>query len=281
MGVEMGAALGDNFYAVGKASGAARGSSNGYMDLLGGLGYDWQFASAWHFVNQVLIGTGGGGNVDTGTGILAEADTGLGWQVTQSLEPRLTVGYLKAINGNFQSRVLNLSILYHIDDFSLGDGQMFAGSQSFVTHTYQVSLVNQTMFNPERNDSRNGNIQMLGFDLQQNFDPHWFMKYRVGFAYDGDDTGGMAEGALGGGYQLTYGNWRPYADVLAGAMGGGGINTDGGAFYQTELGLSYNFAQNLNAGISYGRMISFEGDLDSNTLTVNIGYRFGELQALR
>src|SRR5205823_4768819 len=78
VGAELDHYLTENFFWSIKSAGAFAGMPNGYMDVLGGVGYRFPFTSYnLAIVPQFFAGAGGGGNADTGGGILLQPQIGL------------------------------------------------------------------------------------------------------------------------------------------------------------------------------------------------------------
>src|SRR3989339_508167 len=86
IGIEVGKFFNSRFsnvFAFLKAGGAFSGEHNGYMDVLGGLGYQWQVYRSFYMIGSMGVGAGGGGNVNTGGGVLLQPEAGFALQLTQ------------------------------------------------------------------------------------------------------------------------------------------------------------------------------------------------------
>jgi predicted porin len=59
-----------------------------------------------------LVGAAGGGGLNTGGGLVYQANLGLGYQLNKNLEVMGTIGQMKAAKGDFQANVYGVSLAY-------------------------------------------------------------------------------------------------------------------------------------------------------------------------
>lgn len=280
VGAEGGKYITDNTFVALRTTAVAKGNANGYMTLMGGIGYQMPITLKFYWVNDAFVGSGGGGNVDTGNGILLEADTGFGWQILPNIQPRLSLGYLIAPDGHFKTWVGTFGLNYDLGWLSAPANDTdinYTVPANDVQH-WRVEAYNQTYFNPQRTDSRSGNINLIGASLEQQLNPNWYLSYRTSFAYQGDSSGSLATGLIGAGYQLNFNSGlHPHVAFLAGAAGGGGLNVGGGFLVEPEVGLRYDFTPKFGVDVSGGEMISTSGSLHTTVLNAGVTYSFGKL----
>lgn len=278
IGAEGGKFFTDRFYAALRATAIAHGNSgNGFMTVMGGVGYQLPLTQHLFFINDVFAGSGGGGQVDTGNGILLEADTGVAWQ-QGNFTPTLTAGYLTAPDGHFTSVVATAGVRYNLGWLSAPPHAHYYAAENDIQH-WRAAFFNQTYFNPQRQYSETGNINLLGGSLEQQLNSNWYLSYRTAFAYQGDHTGGLASGNIGAGYQFnTSPHIHPHAEMLLGAVGGGSVDVGGGLFVQPELGLRFQLTHDYGIDAAVGRMISTAGHFNVTVLNVGGTFSFGKLQ---
>jgi len=65
------------------------------------------------------------------------------------------------------------------------------------------------------------------------------------------------------------------AEALAGAAGGGGIDTQGGAITQPMLFVAQNLSEGQRLRLGAGRVASRKGQLDSTVFDVSLSFAFG------
>lgn len=256
-------------------------NGNGYMSLMGGIGYQYPLTQHFYFTNDLFLGDGGGGNLNTGGGFLVEADTGFAWQLFPCLSPKITVGYLFAPDGHFATWVGTLGFNYNLGWISPANHSQvlhYVTSEDNIQH-WRVIFFNQTLLHPQRYDYSAAAINLMGVNLEQQLNASWFMRYGASFAYAGQRSGGLAIGEIGPGYQFNcLGRVHPHFAVLAGAAGGGDVDTGGGFIVEPEVGLRFDIGRMMGLDTSVGQMMSVGGG-HFNTTVVNIGavFSFGEL----
>jgi hypothetical protein len=86
------------------------GQSNGYMEIMGGVGLRWPVTATISLDGGVSVGAGGGGGVDTGGGALVAARVGARWRVTGRDAVAIGVERMKAPSGHLTVDGLSLSL---------------------------------------------------------------------------------------------------------------------------------------------------------------------------
>jgi hypothetical protein len=286
IGFEAGRYFSQNFYGAVRTLGLMHGNANGYMNVLLGPGYQLPLGtSGLYSITDVMVGSGGGGEINIQNGFLTEVDTGLAWQITPSFAPKFMIGYLVAPSGGFHTWVYTVGLNYNFG--ILGSTDLYKSSlnnDQFTLKNWRVSINNQTLFNPQRNSTDTGNINSVEAHLDQFLSPAYFVSYRAAFAYQGQHTGGMAEGMIGLGWQhnsfFSFSRLEPHIAFLLGAMGGGNMSVGGGLIVEPEVGFTYALTPLLGFDVAGGRMMSIQQNLNSNVLTAGLSMRFGEAQKL-
>jgi len=279
-GAEGGKFITDRTFVALRAAAVGKGNANGYMNVMAGIGYRLPLTPNFYFVNDVFAGAGGGGNIQTGNGTELEADTGLAWQITPQLAPRLSIGYLTAPDGHFNTWVGSIGLNYDLNWLSPNnEGELHFNTSGSNLSYWRAEIYNQTLFDPKRTNGASGNINLIAGNLDQQLTPNWYLTYGTSFAYQGDHSGGLALGDLGAGYQFNAnGTWHPHAALLVGAIGGGGIDVNGGFFVEPELGLRHDVTSQMSVDAAVGRMKSTSsGGLNSTVLNVGLAFSFGKL----
>lgn len=112
LGVQVDYFLNPNWYLTGQGLGAHSGDAGAYMTGLVGSGLRTKITKNTFIEVEGLIGAAGGGGLNTGSGLIYQANLGLGYQLSKSLEIQGNVGEAKAVNGNFRAHVLGFSLAY-------------------------------------------------------------------------------------------------------------------------------------------------------------------------
>jgi len=281
IGAELDHYLTDKVFWWVKAGGAFSGNTNGYMDVLGGLGYHYMpglYSLA--LVPQLGIGAGGGGNVDTGGGVLINPQLGLEVPLSSSFAARVSGGYLWAPRGNFSAYTATGALIYHLD-IATANPHHIDLSNAYHIQGWRVQVFNQTYFHPQRTvNSINSNINLIVVQIDQLFTPIFFFNYQAAFAYDGDHAGGYATGMIGPGLQTpTFLNHhiQLFAELLAGAGGGGNLALGGGALIEPVIGVHYAFSPALGLQASVGQLKAINHELNTSVFNLGFTIRFGTL----
>lgn len=265
-----------------KASGAFRGIPNGYMDVLGGLGYRWGIGQyGFALVPQLNLGAGGGGNVDTGGGVLMQPQLGVQWPITSHFAARLSGGYLWAPQGQLKATTITGQVFYHLDVATPGDKSSTFDRNEFSTHAWRIQLFNQTYIHPERvNEATTSPDNMIVVEIDQLFSPHFFLSYQAASAYAGVHAGGFATGMIGAGVQtseLCNHRLQPFAQLLIGAAGGGGLKVAGGSIIEPVIGIHYIVTPSIGLMASVGDVKALNDVFNSPVFNIGVSIRFGML----
>lgn len=265
-----------------KTSGAFSGNPNGYMDVLGGLGYHWITGPLeMAVVPQLGAGAGGGGNVDTGGGILIQPQIGLELPLTHSFAARASGGYLWAPDGNFKAVTATGAIIYHLDIATAGTKQLTNMTDRFTIQGWRVQLLNQTYIHPQRSyPTDDSAINLVALQIDQFITPLFFFSYQAASAYSGDHSGGYASGMIGPGIQTPeFFNKRlqAFAELLVGAGGGGSLALGGGAIIEPLAGVRFAFTPAWGLQASIGQLKALHNDLNTPVVNVGLTLKLGTL----
>jgi hypothetical protein len=281
IGAELDHYFTENTFFSFRTDGAYSGIPNGYMDILMGLGYHWSFGPyGFALVPQFDLGAGGGGSVDTGGGVLVHPMLGFELPMTASFSARLNGGYLWAPQGSLKAPTLMGEFIYHMDLMSGGSKPYENTSRYFDTQGWRFQVFNQTYVHPQRvNESTTSPNNLIGIQLDQFITPNVFFSYQAASAYSGVHAGGLATGMLGPGIQtneLKY-HLQPFAEILIGAGGGGGLQIGGGAIIEPVVGVHYLVNQNIGLVGSLGQLVAMRNHLNTPVVNLGVTVRFGTL----
>ena len=278
-GLEVNAFLNQNLYTSFQLAGAGSGSSDGYMEVFTGLGYRYPWVdTALSFDLHAAIGASGGGNVDTGGGLVYRVDAGLYTKFTEHLSVGLKGGYVDAFDGTFAATSIRGSLDY--TGSLLKDVQNISSFDSLQTLDWSVRAIHKsylqsdTLFKDSERDER---IDLLGVAIDYYLSRNIYLSGQTFWAYNGS-SGGYAEGVVGLGYHSDmYEKFSFYTEVLGIVAGGGGVNVGGGAMGSLGLGLNYTFNKSWEASVGSAYVRSKEGALRTANLTFGIDYKFSLL----
>ena len=260
-----------------ETAGAMGGQSDGYAELLGGMGYRVPLLSPrLHLGASLAAGGAGGGQVDTGGGLVAKARVGLDYDFTPSLKLGLEGGRIESV-GSFGANFFGLSLGYRVGELS-GDksGHAWQGDNRVRLAKWRLVGVQQTSFDAARKDGSNQDLSLIGLKIEKFLTDSLYLTGQAHGAYTGD-AGGYAVGLIGAGWEIPLredGRLSFNAEVAAGAAGGGGVDVGGGAIIQPQVGLTWRLSKQFAARLEAGRVKALEGKLDSNVVGIGLTYEF-------
>lgn len=285
VGAELDHYVTDHLFWYLKASGAYHGIPNGYMDVLGGVGYHLtlnQYGMA--LVPQMGVGAGGGGLVDSGGGVLINPQLGAELSLTRRLALRLSSGYLWSPQGQMHAVPFTALLLYHLN-FAKGSQEKHAESiGDYEMQGWRIQALNQTYLHPQRHYGNvRSVINVIAIQIDQLFTPTFFFVYQGAAAYQGDHSGGYATGMIGPGIQtvpLFKDHVQLFAELLVGAGGGGNLALSGGSIIEPVLGCQVAFNNVIGFEFSLGQLIALKSHLNTPVVNAGLTIRFDTLNKL-
>jgi hypothetical protein len=262
-------AIGNHAYWGIEASGAADGGVAGYAEYLATLGTETAVWGQTLVVGaRVALGMGGGGDVDTGGGLLAKAGAYGTVRLTRELGLTIEGGYTGAPQGNFRALHAAASLNWILDDPS----DITAPPRN--TRTQWVG--GAVRYDAPRNDGTQRVLQSVVLEVHRFVTPHVYLNGHVHSAWGGGG-GGYTAGMFGIGTQWPVsGRVHVGADALVGAAGGGGVRTQGGAVVKPSAYVGIDLGRSTSVRVGAGRIRSLRGGgLDATTLDVALAFTFG------
>ncbi len=273
-----------------EAAGAAQGSGarsgvGGYAELLGTVGVEWPVFGTDRRSGPQLgvrgaVGMAGGGAVDTGGGALLKLAGTLTWPLRNDLALGVEAGRTVAPDGTVRATHWHLALGMTLDrPLAAGLAPRYARSASEQLQTrhdtYEwtgaVSHFPRVQFRDGSTDS----LQTVGVRVRRalsaSLDPRLQLAGGIHFAAGGK-AGAYGAGLVGLAWAspLAKPGWQWGAEVLAGAAGGGGIDTRGGAALQPMLRTGWASGHG-RWQLGVGRIKSRSGALDANVIELTIG----------
>ena len=105
-------------FATGQGLAAYAGKAGAYMTGLFGAGVHTPISTNWFAEAEGLLGAAGGGGLAVGSGLVSQANAGLGYRLSNSLSVMGTAGYMAAMGGDFKAKVVGLSLAYQFTGFA-------------------------------------------------------------------------------------------------------------------------------------------------------------------
>ncbi len=260
-----------------ETAGAMGGQSDGFAELLAGAGYRVPLLSQRvHLSASLAAGGAGGGQVDTGGGLVAKARAGLDYDLTPALKLGLEAGRIESA-GSFSANFYGLSLGYRIGEVGAGgSGQTWQGDNGVRLAKWRLVGVQHTNLAAARKTGSDQDLSLVGLKIEKFMTDAFYLTGQAHGAYVGD-AGGYAVGLIGAGWEIPLredGRLRFNVELAAGAAGGGGVDVGGGIIIQPQLGLTWRLNNQLAVRFEVGRVKALEGKLDSNVLGLGLTYEF-------
>lgn len=276
----------DGWYAGLESAAATHGGADGYMEILGLMGWSTRPLPTWmpglHVGGKAALGLGGGGAIPTGGGGIGKVAGTLRWDITPSISVGAEADLANSVRlrpqeGPFQARYAQV-----FAGWTLGGhlGSPAATSTTKVNGMdWSASL--QHVAHAQRKDGSTESLDTMGFKANYWQSPHWYLTGQAHSAFAGH-AGAYSVGLFGAGWThrpLDQYWAQPFslgAEVLVGAAGGGGVNTRGGAIAQGLVSLGYQFSRRSQLQIGVGQVKSIKPNgLSSPVLDVSWTFSLG------
>lgn len=260
-----------------EAAAAAQGNAAGYMELLGSAGHDWALwsdgSSAPRVGVRVALGLGGGGAVPTGGGVIGKAALTLAAEPTPGWRIGAEQGVLRGTRSRMRASTTQLWVSADLEPARPLGWRSRSGP---VVRTEWSGTV-QSMLRARRNDGSRRALETVGLKLNRYVAPWFYVSGQAHSAFAGG-AGAFSIGLLGAGVAtLPEGSaWQVGAEVLAGAAGGAGVSTSGGAIVQGLGWLGWSAEPTSQWRLGAGAVRSLNGALRSPVLELAWVRRFGQ-----
>ena len=261
--------LDDNFYRTFEAYGAGGGGTDGFAKVLGGLGVNYPIANWISADAKLSIGMAGGGDIDTGGGLIVQPMAGFEIPLFEHWSLKPMIGKTYAPDGNFSATTTELGLAWT-------GNQSIRGTNAFAPSETNFAIRNKTYFPDSGAKTKSGGsydsqIHQLGIELSKPVNEYLSLSGSAYGAYSGG-VGAYAEGLFGVKLdpislynRSRNSNWSPLLRYEIGVGGGGGMDVGEGLIHQWTLGVEYN-AFLGGIALEFGRM---EG-LDGGTFGANV-----------
>lgn len=257
-----------NLYGGIEANGAASGGAAGYAEFLGTLGVEWPLdADRFSLGGRFALGMGGGGDIPVGGGLLGKAALDATLRFSRDLSLNLETGWVRAPQGSLSAPFGSLALRWDLDHPH--------GAMTKQTRQEFISGV-ETYRSAARKTGSPQSLQNVSFALNRFVGESVYLTGQVHSAYAGG-AGAFSVGLFGLGVQGRIADKVVLgAELLAGAAGGGGVDTGGGAVAQPMAYVGVDLTRALSMRLGAGRVKAISGNgLDSNVLSLALAFSFG------
>ena len=263
------------FWAGIEAAGAASGGVAGYAEVLGTAGLRFPVIGDRLSLDvRGAAGLGGGGGIDTGGGLLAKAAGGLTLRLTDALSIGAEVGVVDAPrHAHYKAETADVSLNWALDvrQHDLGD---WSNTRPGMPTRMEFGA-GVEHYDAARKDGTTRPLDAVVLQINRFVAPNLYVTGQAHSAFAGG-AGAYSVGLFGLGAQLPVTQRvRLGVEALAGAAGGGGVDTVGGAVMQGRAYADVALTDSLSLRVAGGKIKSVHGGLDATVIDAALVFSFG------
>ena len=260
-----------------ETAGAASGGVAGYAEVLGTAGLRWPVVGDRLSLGvRASAGLAGGGGIDTGGGLLVKVAAGATLRLTDTLGIGAEVGFVDAPrHANYKAQTAAVSLNWALDVPQADLGSSFDTQPG--TPTRMEFGVGVERYRAARKTGGTEALDAVVLQVNRFVAPNLYVTGQAHSAFAGG-AGAYSEGLFGVGVQLPVTQrLRLGVEALAGAAGGGGVDTGGGAVVQGRAYVDVALTDALSLRVAGGKIKSVRGSggLDSTVVDAALVFRFG------
>ncbi len=250
-----------------ETNGATERRVAGYAEFLGTVGAEAEVLRHRLTLGaRLALGTGGGGGISVGGGLLGKAAVYSVLRLSSQLGVALEAGLSRAPRGDFSASQLAASLVWALD------GPAGTGPPEKPTRTHFSA--GALRYDAPR---RNGSTRSLTADvlkIDRFVSRNVFLTGQVHSAYSGA-AGGYSAALLGAGwYQPLDGPFHVGAELAAGAAGGGAVDTHGSIVQETAYA-GVQITPGVALRLHGGHIHSPRGPLSSTLMGLTLTFTYG------
>jgi hypothetical protein len=261
-----------------ETEGAMGGKSNGYMQILAGGGMRLPITTRTALIAQLAAGPAGGGRVDTGGGLLVDAELSLQQNITPRTALELGLGRVSAPSRSFKATSVDLRLTHQFGVPSVTASAVpWSALGAFEPQPLRMRVAVQDYVQGSPN-WRNGDVHQsvgnLGVQLDYFLSPQWFLTGQ-GLAAVTGNAGAYMTGQVGtGGQWQAADRWFVEGEALLGAAGGGGLAVGGGLVWQVNAGIGYRLSKTLSVIATASQVTALRGAFAAKVVGAALAYEF-------
>jgi hypothetical protein len=257
-----------------EAAGAGKGGVAGYAEVLGTAGLRWPVISdRLRLGVRGSVGLGGGGAIDTGGGLLLKAAAGGTLRLSDTIGVGAELGVVDAPQGHYKAATAAVSLNWALDVPQQDLGNWLASTPGTPTRMEFGSAVEH--YRAARKDETTRPLDAVVLQINRFIAPNVYLTGQAHSAFAGG-AGAYSVGLFGVGAQLPVtSRIRLGVEALAGAAGGGGVDTQGGAIVQARAYADVALTDSLSLRVGAGKIRSVHQGLDAPVVDAALVFRFG------
>lgn len=284
LGVRWRSHIGKNFWFDFETGGAMLGNIDGFAQVFSGLSYENKLRSFGYWNVGVMLGSAGGGNVNSGGGSMYRASLGAGVYLNKAWSLSPQIAWTSAFEGDFKAVTTTMNLVYHYDRLVLARSINLVesvNSSNIFWHKFRIRSGYQRYSHFHGAGRKSGiahnlDVGLVDLKLDAFIGSNFYVTGQAISAITGK-AGGYAVGLVGLGYQM---NRYLSAEVLGGVAGGGGIAVGSGQIVQPMVNMTVPVNHQWDIEVSVGYIRAINSTLSSVVSNVGVSYKF-RLPALK
>jgi hypothetical protein len=293
-GIGLERSLGEGWYAPFELAGGVAGSVSGYAQFLAGLGKrTWLVDDRIGIYGQGSLGFGGGGQVDTGGGLLLAGEAGLEFQMLHDWTANLGAVLQSAPTGDFHALGLALGASYSPVPLELradyprsmlGEEGLYSFDVELEPWTFEVLQKVYSLSPSARlkdGSPIDGDQWVAGLGAVKRIRRNLDLSVRAAAAWNGD-LPGYHEGQIGARWTIPVLEPLDPGDFFvqyhAGVTGGGELDNGSGLTHEVVAGWRWRPIRGWRFGFEVGHVNSERGSFEGDVMALSLS--FGATRAL-
>jgi len=275
LGIRWRSKLNNKLWLEFETGGAMLGNIDGFAQVLSGLSYERHIGKNVYGILGALIGAAGGGNVNTGGGVVYRSFAGLAYRLSAQWSIASQIAWTAAIEGEFKAKTALLNVIYHYKSLIPANNLEKPTTSKIQWRRYRirpgVQRYSHYHGSGRKNDSAsNLDVNLVNLKLDSFINSNIYLTGHALGAFSGK-AGGYAVGLVGPGIQM---NRYLSAELLGGVAGGGGIAVGSGQIVQPMFNISWPLNDQWEIEASAGYIFAANDSLSAVITNVGAIYRF-------
>jgi hypothetical protein len=250
-----------------QTTGAVAADGEGYADIQFGFRQHSSKSNTNGFW-EISTGFGGGGEVDTGGGLLGSFGVGASFPIFYGNVIELGIQKIISLDGelNAFSPFVRSEIIFNEKKKAYNTKRKWQLSFG-VTKQLANDRFRQTGV------AQSGSVSLIENSVDLFVNSNIYLTGNAQTVISGN-AGGYAVGLMGLGYTQPINDLFSYSlEIQIGAAGGGGINTKGGMSKAARLEIDYNLKESLAFSVGAGKLSALNNNSGFDSITLHIGLK--------
>lgn len=276
LGVEYATRYNKRFRGLFRLQAAVSTKIDGFMAYYTGVSTDFLNSKNIVWNAKTLIGSCGGGGMNTSGGLAYILETGLDIKFSRHAI-NISRGFNTSHNGSFLAHYFQIGYKHYFESsFLIGTPAQYEKNKDELKATFLGLRTGLNIHMAPKTVDKNGLLYKdmtlmyfgLSYPIHSRFDVLGETRWAMG-----GDYGAYAEGVFGLSYHLsTFKKIDIQLPIQIVIAGGGGIDVGKGIGTQVNLRIDYPYSDYTNLSLSFGKLDMYEGNYDPFSIHFSVCY---------